>query len=279
MKFYKYQGAGNDFLIADNREGNVKLTAADISYMCDRRYGLGADGLMLLGKGGEGEDFTMEYFNSDGTGGMMCGNGGRCIVAFAADLGITSFNFSAPDGPHKGEVLVNEGQKKIVRLKLIDVDQIEALTAKEGIITEYFINTGARHYVTFVKDIEHLDVDAEGKKVRWDERFAPEGVNANFIEQKGPGELAVRTFEKGVEAETYACGTGTTAGCIASFLSGFEAQELEDGRFKYDVHAKIDDLAVDFIPEEGEEGPEFKDIWLTGPATFVATVEFDKFVL
>ncbi|MCQ2146061.1 MAG: diaminopimelate epimerase [Bacteroidales bacterium] len=274
MKFYKYQGAGNDFLIADNRDGSVKLSPSDIAYMCDRRYGIGADGLMLLGKGEEGHDFTMEYFNSDGTGGMMCGNGGRCIVAFAADLGITSFNFTAPDGEHKAEILAAEGKCKTVRLKMIDVDDINPLTASEGVVTEYFINTGARHYVTFVKDIENLDVNVEGAKIRWQERFAPEGVNANFTEEKEEGVIAVRTFEKGVEAETYACGTGTVAMCIASFLNGVPAQELEDGRFKYDALAKKDRLAVDFVPGDGPEGPVFEDVWLTGPATFVATVEF-----
>ncbi len=229
---------------------------------------------MLLGEGEEGFDFTVEYFNSDGTGGMMCGNGGRCIVAFAADLGLERFKFTAPDGAHEAEILSRDGNCKTVRLKVLDVFDINPLPSEDGTLTEYYINTGARHFVKFVTGIYDIDVNKEGPVYRWQERFAPLGVNTNFTEPVEKGKLEVRTFEKGIEAETYACGTGTVACCIANYLQGTPAEQLPEGRVKYAVHAKIDNLAVDFIPTEENGKPFMKDVWLTGPATFVATVEF-----
>lgn len=268
MKLYKYQGAGNDFLLIDGRDGSVHVDADVISSLCDRRYGIGADGLMVLGPAAEGYDFRMEYYNSDGSGGMMCGNGGRCIVSFAQDVaypGKKTFSFIAPDGPHTGEVLLEEGKSKIVRISIKNVDTIESLPEHE-----YFLDTGTRHFVRFVGNLAGYDVVTEGRTARHDPRFAPVGVNANFVEIAPDGTaISVRTFEKGVEDETYACGTGITASAIATYVETGLGKKSGDGRISFDVHALKDELAVDFVPGCGV----MKDVHLTGPATYVAAIE------
>ncbi len=277
MEFYKYQGAGNDFLIADNRDGSCVISPEEISAVCDRRYGIGADGLMLLGSSGTC-DFRMEYFNSDGSGGMMCGNGGRCIVAFAADKGITRFYFEAADGLHTAEILSVEGKTRTVRLKMIDVSGIKvygnpsgSLESQDG-LCGYFLDTGTRHFVKMVGELADYDVFGEGRRIRYCQEFAPVGTNVNFVEPEG-SLLKVRTYEKGVEDETYACGTGITASVIAAWhhcgLEGVLPFAVsEDGRVSLGVQALRDRLAVDFIPE----GDGFRDVWLTGPAAFVGRV-------
>ena len=286
MKLYKYQGAGNDFLIADNRDGAVVhadgcliYTDGDsecrlkISDICDRRYGVGADGLMLL-ESSDKYDFHMTYFNSDGSGGMMCGNGGRCMVAFAADMGITHFDFDAADGFHSAEILKHEGRRKTVRLKMKDVREYsrhDALTGVDVPSEGWFLDTGTRHFVRFVEGIEEYDIVGEGRNIRYKaQELQPVGANVNYVEPCSDG-IKVRTYEKGVEDETFACGTGITASAIASWLSGAEPSEMEeDGRVRYDVYAKRDRLAVDFVPSETSD--EFYDVWLTGPATYVAEI-------
>ena len=270
MKFYKYQGAGNDFLIADNRDGSISLTKDQIASVCDRRYGVGADGLMLL-ETSDRHDFRMTYYNSDGSGGMMCGNGGRCIVAFAADMGLEKFDFDAADGFHAARILKDEDGVKTVRLKMKDVSEICRYEALEGVSVPsegYFLDTGTRHYVRFVKDLKEYDIVSEGRKIRYDAvQLQPVGVNVNFVEPSD-GILNVRTYEKGVEDETYACGTGIVASCIAAYEAGVRPSDVDqDGRVHYDVHAKKDVLAVDFLPSEVAE-----DVWLTGPASFVAEI-------
>ncbi|MBQ8049922.1 MAG: diaminopimelate epimerase [Bacteroidales bacterium] len=270
MKFYKYQGAGNDFLIADNRDGSIFLTKDQIASVCDRRYGVGADGLMLL-EASERHDFRMTYYNSDGSGGMMCGNGGRCIVAFAADMGLEKFDFDAADGFHTARILKDEDGVKTVRLKMKDVTEICRYEALEGVSVPsegYFLDTGTRHYVRFVKDLKEYDIVSEGREIRYDAvQLQPVGVNVNFVEPSD-GILNVRTYEKGVEDETYACGTGIVASCIAAYEAGVRPSDVDqDGRVHYDVHAKKDVLAVDFLPSEAAE-----DVWLTGPASFVAEI-------
>lgn len=270
MKFYKYQGAGNDFLIADNRDGSISLTKDQIASVCDRRYGVGADGLMLL-EASERHDFRMTYYNSDGSGGMMCGNGGRCIVAFAADMGLEKFDFDAADGFHAARILKDEDGVKTVRLKMKDVSEICRYEALEGVSVPsegYFLDTGTRHYVRFVKDLKEYDIVSEGREIRYDAvQLQPVGVNVNFVEPSD-GILNVRTYEKGVEDETYACGTGIVASCIAAYEAGVRPSDVDqDGRVHYDVHAKKDVLAVDFLPSEVAE-----DVWLTGPASFVAEI-------
>lgn len=274
MKFYKYQGAGNDFLIADNRDGSIVLSTEQIASLCDRRYGVGADGLMLLDSPQGDEDFRMTYYNSDGSGGMMCGNGGRCIVAFAADMGITSFRFHAADGPHVAQILASEGLSKVVRLQMKDVasyERHEALTGVSVPSEGYFLDTGTRHYVRIVEGVDGYDVTGEGRDIRYNgKELQPVGANVNFIEP-ADGVLKVRTYEKGVEDETFACGTGIVASCIAAYKAGIEPSETsQDGRVRYDVRAKRDSLSVDFRPVEC--GGTAQEVYLTGPATFVAEI-------
>ena len=275
MKLYKYQGAGNDFLIADNRDGSVQLTTAQIAALCDRRYGVGADGLMLLESSPE-YDFCMVYYNSDGSGGMMCGNGGRCIVAFAADMGLNHFDFEAADGFHTAQIIAQEGRTKTVRLKMKDVEGYEyheALTGPECASDGYFLDTGTRHYVRFVPGLDAYDIVTEGCDIRYNAKeLQPIGANVNFIEPYEGG-IRVRTYEKGVEDETFACGTGIVASCIASYVNGVRpSQTFKDGRVRYDVKAKRDSLSVDFIPIEKMVA---QDVWLTGPATYIAQILVD----
>ena len=272
MKFYKYQGAGNDFLIADNRDGSVQLTTAQIAALCDRRYGVGADGLMLLESSQE-YDFRMVYYNSDGSGGMMCGNGGRCIVAFAADMGIEHFDFDAADGFHTAQIIAEEGRAKTVRLKMKDVDGYEhheALTGPKCASDGYFLDTGTRHYVRFVPGLDAYDIVTKGRDIRYNaEELQPVGANVNFVEPYEGG-VKVRTYEKGVEDETFACGTGIVASCIASYVNGVSPSRIyDDGRVRYDVKAKRDSLSVDFVPTDEMAA---QDVWLTGPTTYVAQI-------
>ena len=275
VTFYKYQGAGNDFLIADNREGGLHLTVEQIAALCDRRYGVGADGLMLLEKSPL-YDFRMVYYNSDGSGGMMCGNGGRCMVAFAADMGIGSFDFEAADGFHTAQILASEDGVKTVRLKMKDVTSIQWYEALEGARVPSegcFMDTGTRHYVRFVSGLEEYDIVSEGRDIRYNaEALQPVGANVNYVESY-PGGIKVRTYEKGVEDETFACGTGIVASCVASYRRGLEASQVyPDGRIRFDVKAKRDNLSVDFMPSAKLVA---EDVWLTGPAAFIAKIIVD----
>ena len=272
VTFYKYQGAGNDFLIADNRSGALQLSTEQIEALCDRRYGVGADGLMLLENSPE-YDFRMVYYNSDGSGGMMCGNGGRCMVAFAADRGIGHFDFDAADGFHTAQILAAEGKQKTVRLKMKDVAEIDHYKALNGVAVPSdgcFLDTGTRHYVRFVEGLEAYDIVVEGRDIRYNaQELQPVGANVNYVEPYEGG-VKVRTYEKGVEDETFACGTGIVASCVASFAKGVKPSQVSHGgRVKYDVMAKKDRLAVDFVPSENLVA---EDVWLTGPATFVAEI-------
>ncbi|MGN0190598.1 MAG: diaminopimelate epimerase [Candidatus Cryptobacteroides sp.] len=277
---YKLSGAGNDFIVLDGRGGGMDeyRKAGTIQTLCDRTSGfkaadgrIGADGVMILSMAEEaGWDFVMEYFNSDGSSGMMCGNGGRCIVAFADYLGIVPANgkvyeFLAADGPHTGEILGRKGTGCTVKLKMKDVSEFRRCT--DG----WFLDTGTRHFVKFVEDVETVDISTEGPRYRWSDEFAPIGANVNFVQPLADGSLKVRTFEKGVEDETLACGTGITASALAACLEktdgkipawtdGFNLQSIHT-----DIHARIDELAVDFIPA----GSTFVDVYLTGPATLV----------
>ncbi|MES2131824.1 MAG: diaminopimelate epimerase [Bacteroidota bacterium] len=250
LQCYKYQGTGNDFVIIDNREKNISLSIEQIRLLCDRRFGIGADGLMLL-ELEPGVDFKMVYFNSDGNESSMCGNGGRCITAFAKQLGIiaTEAKFLAIDGMHEAKIT-----EDIVSLKMNDVRDIE-------VGDDYFyLNTGSPHYVKFVKDIETFDVFTEGKKIRYNDRFKGEGTNVNFIERK-EHELFVRTYERGVENETLSCGTGVTA---AALVAGFKG--LSTDKKNCTIKTLGGNLNVKF--EKVLENT-FYNIWLEGPAAFV----------
>lgn len=250
LTFYKYHGAGNDFVIVDNRD--LTFPADNISYvewLCDRRFGIGADGLMLL-QDCEGYDFEMRYYNSDGREASMCGNGGRCIVAFANHLRIIRdrATFLAVDGPHEAVIEPDAD----VNLKMSDVNTIEA----DG--NEFFLDTGSPHFVRFMDTLEGVDIFSEGRKVRYSERFKEKGTNVNFVKQDGE-QLTVYTYERGVEAETLACGTGITASALsAALLNG-----LSKG--VYPVKAKGGNLSVSFE----KTGTGFTNIWLKGPAAFV----------
>ena len=277
QKFYKYHGAGNDFLLADNRDGLLTLNAVQVRHLCDRHLGFGADGVMLLEKS-DSRDFRMVFFNPDGSSGMMCGNGGRCIVAYAADLGVVSGKFpvvfDAPDGVHTANLLPrsagDQEGPRLVRLKMSDVSGVEFLPKEKAC----FLDTGTRHLVKFVSGLDDYPVLEEGRKLRNDPRFAPEGTNVNFIEPSRSlsGVLHVRTFEKGVEDETLACGTGIVASALAVFSQGYPGK-AEGDHVSYDVQAALAVLSVDFIPKGVGEGFQASDVWLTGPATFVGTVE------
>lgn len=274
-KFYKYHGAGNDFLLADNRSGGVTLTPERICHLCARHTGFGADGVMLLEKS-DSSAFRMVFYNPDGSGGMMCGNGGRCIVAFAADRGIVnsgdSVSFEAPDGLHQAEILPSEHTGRTVRLKMRDVSGIECFPEDNAC----FLDTGARHLVKFVSGLEEYPVIDEGRALRNDSRFAPVGTNVNFVEPVSEYDgviLSIRTFEKGVEDETLACGTGIVASAVAAYSQGLAGRKCADGRIFCAVRAAIASLSVDFVPEGTGSGLAVRDIWLTGPADFVGTVE------
>lgn len=259
LKFYKYHGAGNDFVLFDARDGEINLTTDEIAFLCDRHKGIGADGLMLLNKSKE-LDFEMRYFNSDGFESTMCGNGGRCIVSFAFDIGIqkSDYQFNAIDGLHQAKILQLDRNEKIIELKMIDVDHI--------INNENFvINTGSPHHLNFLKNIDQLNVFEEGRKIRYSENFRREGINVNFIEER-ENELFVRTYERGVENETLACGTGVTAAAIASAIR----QNLKYKEFN--IKTLGGDLKVSFNIESSHH---FTNIKLTGPATFVYQGEIE----
>jgi len=247
--FYKYQGTGNDFILADNRgQAYSGLTTAQINYLCNRRFGIGADGLMLLNTL-EGYDFEMKYYNADGKEGSMCGNGGRCITKFAYHLGIhrETYHFLASDGPHEAEIDI-EG---IVSLKMKDVDHIRKFHG------DFILNTGSPHYIRLVKEVMDLDVYKKGHEIRYSRDFAEEGINVNFVEQQeNSNKIRVRTYERGVEDETYSCGTGVTAAALMSYHN-------ENGFNDIEVTTLGGNLTVEF---ERSDNDTYHNIWLCGPA-------------
>lgn len=211
IKFYKYQGAGNDFVMIDNREDSFPVSTTIIAKLCDRNFGVGGDGLILL-ENDSTSDFKMVYFNSDGNESTMCGNGGRCIVRFAHDLEVVAdkMTFNAIDGLHHAIV---DGDT--IRLQMIDVKEVEDHDK------HLFMNTGSPHHVEFVKNIKDIDVYAKGKKIRNGAPYYETGSNVNFVEVLPNQTLKIRTYERGVEDETLACGTGITAAAIAAYIRGF----------------------------------------------------------
>lgn len=250
MEFSKYHGAGNDFVIIDDREASFDLNdQALIAHLCDRHFGIGADGLMLLRKH-DRHDFEMVYFNADGAPSSMCGNGGRCLVAFAHRFGVIGdqTTFLAVDGVHHAEVLSAER----IKLAMNDVEEI-LKPDDEGLL----IDTGSPHYLLRRAGIEKLDVFHEGRRIRNREEFRADGVNVNFLERKGD-QVFIRTYERGVENETLACGTGVTAAALA--MAYWEQMDSP-------VHLRAvgGDLTVSF--ERTSHG--FKHIWKTGPVKHV----------
>jgi diaminopimelate epimerase len=248
ISFSKYQGTGNDFILIDNRAANVVLSKKQVANLCHRRFGIGADGLMLLEKE-QGYDFKMLYYNSDGGESSMCGNGGRCITRFAYDLGIhrPEYRFLAIDGPHVATIEDGDGT---VRLQMKEVPRVEHHA------TYTFVDTGSPHFVKNVVDLKHHDVVTEGRQIRNSDRFREKGVNVNFVERMDESSIFVRTYERGVEDETYSCGTGVTAAALLSFHN--------DAGFNHvDVNTLGGRLYVEF-DRVGED--HFTNIWLCGPA-------------
>lgn len=250
LKFYKYTGTGNDFILLDNRSKAIFLSKEQINKLCDRHFGIGADGLMLLEHSNDA-DFHMVYFNSDGGESTMCGNGGRCISAFAKQLGIVSKNvqFTAIDGLH--ECVLHDDET--VSLHMIDVNKIVKYE------TYYELNTGSPHYVHYCDYVSDLDVKKEGALIRYSPKFKDQGINVNFVERQTSNKLFVRTYERGVEDETLSCGTGVTAAAISSVAEIF-------GKHQIDVQTLGGLLQVSF---DNINGNLIKDIWLHGPARFV----------
>lgn len=248
VKFHKYQGAGNDFIVLNNRYNTYSaLTTAQIQLLCDRHFGIGADGLMLL-ESLQGFDFKMVYFNSDGRQSTMCGNGGRCVIRFANDQKIVGEHtqFLAIDGPHDG-VVNNNGT---ISLKMIDVLGVEHAGA------DYILQTGSPHYVVFVENADAVTIVEEARKIRYNERFKAEGINVNFVQVVNENEIYVRTYERGVEDETLSCGTGVVASVLA-FVAKQKSSLQEVA-----VKTKGGNLAVKFNAAE----TKYTDVWLTGPA-------------
>ena len=250
LNFYKYQGAGNDFIMIDNRglffpKNNPKL----IHKLCDRRFGIGADGLILL-EPSKNEDFTMVYFNADGNEGSMCGNGGRCLVAFAKKINVikNETTFNAVDGLHYATI-----ENGLVKLKMIDIHQIEESN------NHSFLNTGSPHHVSFCNEVSNLDVKELGAKIRYGAPYFEAGTNVNFAEQTSEDSFKVRTYERGVEAETLACGTGVTAVAIAASNKGKTKNSV------IQIEVLGGNLEVSFEKQE----KLFTNVFLKGPAEFV----------
>ena len=255
LQFYKYHGTGNDFILIDNRKGNVILSKDQIRFLCHRRFGIGADVLMLL-KANTEYDFEMDYYNSDGAVGSMCGNGGRCITAFAVYLGVIErkAEFVASDGPHKA-IVEEDG---LIKLQMVDVHRVNE---KHDC---FFLDTGSPHYVKFVNDVEQVDVYNEGKKIRFDQNFHPDGTNVNFVSVNEKG-IAVRTYERGVEDETYSCGTGSVASAIAHYLVN------KSFNSKIPVKTLGGNLEISF----NEDAGKFTNVYLKGPAKLIFKGEIE----
>lgn len=252
--FYKYQGTGNDFVIIDNRDNIFpKKDTKLVSSLCDRKFGIGADGLILL-ENDEISDFKMVYYNSDGNPSSMCGNGGRCLVAFAKHLGIIDkkTNFNAVDGLHHATI-----EKKIVSLQMVDVVEIKVKR------NSLFLNTGSPHHVQLVENLKEFNVKKEGAKLRYG-IYGKEGSNINFVEQLSETVFAVRTYERGVEDETLSCGTGVTAVAIAMHNQG-KTQEN-----KVSIDALGGKLQVEF-----SSNGNYTDVFLIGPAEMVFKGEIE----
>jgi len=253
MHFYKYQGAGNDFVVFDNRDLKIDHARPEwIQQLCNRRFGIGADGLILL-ENAPGYDFKMVYYNADGQPSSLCGNGGRCAVAFAKYLGIidSETNFLAVDGPHYASI---SAKGNWVSLQMIDVDQIE----KDG--EAWVLNTGSPHYICMTENLHNKDVFTEGRAIRYNDTYRDQGINVNFVEPLNNGGFAVRTYERGVEDETLACGTGVTAVALAMAKAGNQI-----GKHITPIKARGGELQIRFH----YDGTRFSDIFLEGPAEFV----------
>lgn len=253
ISFYKYQGTGNDFVMIDNRNLIFdKANLALVTDLCDRRFGVGADGVILI-ENSSSSDFEMIYFNPDGSQ-SLCGNGSRCAVMFAMFLGMieNETNFTAIDGEHYARI-----EEDQVFLKMNDVDVFEEMN------DDYLIDTGSPHYIKYVSSVDNIDPVSEGRKVRYSDRFKENGVNVNFLEIVGEDSLKIRTYERGVENETLSCGTGCTAAALSLGIN--------NNISSVNLRAIGGDLKVDFRKEDGK----FTNIYLIGPAKQVFKGEIE----
>jgi diaminopimelate epimerase len=251
IDFFKYQGTGNDFVILENRDNKYdNITSKQIRKICDRRFGVGADGLMLLSND-ESKDFKMVYFNADGNESTMCGNGGRCLVKFAKNQGMykLTYRFMAIDGVHEAEIDMHD----VVRLKMNDVNEVELHPSYA------VLNTGSPHFVKFASDVENIDVLTTGREIRNSSRFEKEGINVNFVETTDEDQIFVRTYERGVEDETLSCGTGVTAAALVTAHNSRGFNRVE-------VKTPGGNLSVEYNKVDENH---FENIWLCGPAEFV----------
>ncbi|WP_010179536.1 diaminopimelate epimerase [Aquimarina agarilytica] len=252
ITFYKYQGTGNDFVIIDNRSKLLSKTDTDlIAHLCDRKFGIGGDGCMFLEEPSvSGDDFTMVYFNADGNESTMCGNGGRCLVAFAKQLGIVSdtANFTAIDGPHDATI-----SGDLVKLGMQNVSTINA----PG--DHWFLDTGSPHHVQEVQKLSDFDVFTQGRNIRSGAPYFEEGTNVNFVEQINDDSFSVRTYERGVEGETLSCGTGVTAVAIAMHTANKTAAE------KINIETPGGKLTISFTKTDAG----YENVYLQGPAKLV----------
>ena len=256
LKFYKYQGTGNDFIMIDNRSlGLPRANTELVKRLCDRRFGIGGDGLIYL-QDSAGYDFEMVYFNSDGRESTMCGNGGRCIIQFAHDMGLgdSDFSFLAIDGPHRGRILA-DGRVSI------QMQDVKTTLRHED---DYVLNTGSPHFVHFVKNIHDFPVVSDGRKIRYSDAYKKDGINVNFVEEGLPeGHIFVRTYERGVEDETLSCGTGVVASAIAHYYHNtFKPNDISVETLGGKLHVRFDVSDM-----------HFTNIWLTGPASEVFSGE------
>ena len=249
ISFYKFQGTGNDFVMIDNRAENITLTVDQIHYLTNRKFGIGADGVILLSNK-PNYDFEMTYFNPDGSK-TFCGNGGRCAVQFASTIGIKKdkYKFVAADGEHTASI-TDTGW---VNLKMKNVNGMKKM------YDDWLINTGVPHYVKVVENVKDIDVVERGKKIRYSPEFITEGVNVNFLQKIDDSNIFVRTYERGVEDETLSCGTGVTAAAIV-------AAHNDRGFNRVEVETLGGHLAVEFDTIDDEV---FENVYLCGPATYV----------
>ncbi|MBL7703197.1 MAG: diaminopimelate epimerase [Ferruginibacter sp.] len=257
IEFFKYQGTGNDFVILENRDHKYdSLTPQQVKHICNRRFGVGADGLMLLNNHPE-LDFEMIYFNADGNESSMCGNGGRCLVQFAKNQGMhkSTYHFMAIDGKHEADIDMHH----IVRLKMQDVNKVEYHSGYA------ILNTGSPHFVKFADNVENIDVVQTGQEIRYSKQFAVEGINVNFVETIDEDGIFVRTYERGVEDETMSCGTGVTASALMNAHN-------ENGFNRVEIRTPGGHLSVEYNKIDDEH---FDNIWLCGPAQFVYKGEIE----
>jgi diaminopimelate epimerase len=253
IHFYKYQGTGNDFVFIDNRQGGFPINEELISRLCNRRFGIGADGVVLI-QDHEKHDFEMVYYNPDSSQ-SFCGNASRCAVDFARFLGIIQeqANFLAFDGPHQAFI-----EDNLIHLKISDVDQVDQFDGR------FFINTGSPHYILFVENLDKVDVVSEGRKIRYSAPYREKGVNVNFVQILSDNQAYVRTYERGVENETLSCGTGVTAVALAVSYNGLQSPVK--------INTRGGDLQIAF-----NKAPDhhFTDIYLMGPAIKVFEGEIE----